>query len=105
MDESVLVLITRILLFTFVTGLLTFVLLYYFRSDWQRTQPGKYIFYFMSSLAVIFLYLAVGPFMIHIHARYYINVILVLLLNFGAWRMTYLLFKIQQGERSSKDHE
>lgn len=102
MDDVVLIVITRILLYTFVTGLFAFVLLYFFRSNWRETTPGKYIFYFMSSLAIIFLYLAVSPMIAHLHVRYYINIVLVMLLNFGAWRMTYLLFKIQQEERSSK---
>lgn len=106
MDDLALIWVSRILLFTFVSGLLTFVALYFFRSNWRTTIPGKYFLYFMSTLTVIFLYLLVTPLLVHYHGRFYINILLALILNFGAWRMTFILFKIQQEDRrNTKDDE
>ena len=103
MDDSTLIWIARILLFTFVAGLLTFVFSYLLRSNWRKTVAGRYVAYFMSTMALLFVYLSLGPVMVQFHARYYVNVVIGLMLNYGAWRMTYILFKIQKGEEKDRN--
>jgi len=105
MDDVVLIWITRVLLFTFVIGLLTFVGSYFLRSNWRGTMVGRYFLYFMTTMALLFLYILLAPTLVHFHGRFYLNIVICLILNYGAWKMTLLLLKIQKGEEVNKMRE
>lgn len=94
--------VNYILLGTLVIGLASFVVMYITRSNWRATKVGKYILYFMTTVAVTFAYLLISPLVGRYYGREVVDFLVLLVLNFTAWRLTLLLRRVQQGERDSK---
>lgn len=94
------------LLITLVVGLFTFVIVYMIGSDWRRNLVGRYVMYFMATIAGTFAYILFSPLLRDVYGKKVIDLAILLLLNFGAWKLTWLLRKIQKGkydESTKKD--
>ena len=95
--------VNYILLGTLVVGLVSFVVMYVARSNWRATRVGKYILYFMATVSVTFAYLLISPLVGRYHGRQYVDFLVLLALNFTAWRLTLLLRRVQQSERDDEE--
>lgn len=91
------------LIFTWAAGLTTFVVSYFLRSNWRDNIVGRYMLYFFATLTGLVIYMFVYPLLRNIPGILYINILVLLLMNYGAWRMTFLLLKIQWKEREHED--
>lgn len=98
MDSETLTTITQILVGTFILGLLTFAFLYFYYSNWRKTTVGPYILLTWLTMAFTFVYILVAPMMLSREVRAYVNVLVAMMLNYGAWRMAFLLIQIQRGK-------
>lgn len=94
--------VNYMLLGTLVIGLISFVLMYATRSNWRATKVGKYLLYFMATVTLTFAYLLISPLVGRYPGRDIIDFLVLIVLNFTAWRLTLLLRKVQQGERKVK---
>lgn len=95
MDE--LRVIAYVLLGTLVLGLVTFVIRYMVGSDWRESLVGRYMMYFMMTITATFAYILISPIIRNAWGKQYVDLIVLGLLNYGAWRLTWLLGKIQKG--------
>lgn len=96
-----------LLLGTLVLGLVAFVITYMVWSDWRKYVVGRYMMYFMATIAGTFAYILVSPMIRDVWGRRYLDLAILVLLNFVAWRLTWLLRKIQKGrydERKIEDY-
>ena len=84
-----------VLLCTFCLGLLTFVVTY-FRSNWKANAVGRYVMYFMITLTGLFFYLLFGELLDEYEGRTYINFLFLITINYGAWKLVWLLYKIRK---------
>ena len=84
-----------VLLCTFCLGLLTFVVTY-FRSNWKANAVGRYMMYFMITLTGLFFYLLFGELLGEYEGRTYINFLFLITINYGAWKLVWLLYKIRK---------
>ena len=92
------------LLATFCLGLLTFILMY-LRSNWRENIIGRYLMYFMANIAFLFVYLLFGALIPKFPGRVLLDMAILLSLNYGAWKITWLLFKIQKlGSEDADEH-
>lgn len=97
--------VNYILLGTLVIGLVSFVVMYFTRSDWRATKVGQYILYFFATIAFTFGYLMISPIVGRYPGREIVDFFVLVTLNFTAWRLTLLLGKVQKHERYIKEHE
>lgn len=81
---------------TFCIGLMTFIFRFYL-SDWRINIVGKYMMYFLVTISVLFIYIFLAPLFGDHPSREIFNVLLLLSLNFGAWKITWLIFNIERG--------
>ena len=89
--------IAYVLLGTLVLGLVTFVIRYMVGSEWRQSLVGRYMMYFMMTIAATFAYILVSPVIRDVWGKQYLDLVILALLNYGAWRLTWLLGKIQKG--------
>lgn len=97
--------VNYILLGTLVIGLVTFVIRYASRSSWRATTVGKYILYFMATVAFTFAYLLVSPLVGRYPGREVVDFFVLIALNLTAWRLTILLWKVQRHEHETHTEE
>lgn len=103
-----LMIIEYVLLATSVVGLVTFVITYMVGSNWRGSLVGRYIMYFMMTMAGTFGYILFSPILqsFDVLGKRVVDIIVLIILNYGAWKLTWLLRKIQKGkydERKSED--
>ncbi len=91
-----------ILLGTFCLGLLTFVVTY-FQSNWRTNLVGKYIMYFMIAMFVVFVYIMLGPIVRSYPGRQIVDIVILLAINYGAWKIVWLLYKIRKNGKVDDD--
>ena len=91
--------VNYILLGTLVIGLFAFVIRYMTRSNWRANRVGKYILYFMATVAVTFAYLLISPVVGRYPGREVVDFFVLIVLNITACRLTLLLWKVQRDER------
>ncbi len=94
--------IQYVLLGTFCLGLLTFVVTY-FKSNWKVNVVGRYIMYFMITLTALFIYLMLGEVLGDYSGRALVNVAFLLAINYGAWKIVWLLYKIRKNGEVKDD--
>lgn len=87
--------IQYVLLSTFCLGLLTFVVTY-LRSGWKSNIIGRYIMYFWIVLTALFIYLLFGEVLGDYPGRIIVNLLFLVAVNFGAWKLSWLLYKIRK---------
>lgn len=97
--------IAYFLLGTLVLGLFTFVITYAIGSNWRKYVVGRYMLYFILTIAGTFFYILILPLVRFIPGRIYIDLIVLLLLNYGAWKLTWLLRRIQKGKFDNEQTE
>jgi len=52
--------------------------------------------YFMVTMFGLFIYILLGPILGNYYGRTIVNYIFLLLINYGAWKLVWLLYKIQK---------
>jgi hypothetical protein len=97
--------ISFVLLGTLVLGLFAFVWIYGTGSDWRESRVGRYLFYFMLTITGTFAYILISPLTRDIPGRIYVDLLILVLLNYGAWKLTWLLRKIQKGDYDDEKFE
>jgi hypothetical protein len=85
------------LLASFCVGLLAFVVIY-FRSNWRENIVGRYVMYFWLTLLVVFFYILFGRLLGNYYGRSVVNTLILIAMNYGAWKLTWLLYKVQNGK-------
>lgn len=96
--------IQYVLLGTFCLGLLTFVITY-FKSNWKANAVGRYIMYFMVTLTALFIYLMLGELLGDYPGRVLVNIAFLLSINFGAWKIVWLLYRIRKNGGIKDDED
>lgn len=92
------------LLGTFCLGLLTFVTTY-FRSNWRTNLVGRYIMYFMVTMLGVFVYIMLGPVVGMYPGRTIVDLLFLFAINYVAWRIVWLIYKIRKDGRVDDDNE
>ena len=92
-----------VLLGTFCLGLLTFVVTY-IRSNWRANVVGRYVMYFMITLTALFVYLLFGELLGDYQGRIVVNFIFLLAINYGAWKLVWLLYRIRKNGEVEDDY-
>jgi hypothetical protein len=92
-----------LLLGTFCLGLLTFVISYV-RSNWRANAVGRYVMYFMITLTGVFFYLLFGELLGDYPGRIIVNIIFLLTINYGAWKLVWLLYRIRKDGEIKDDY-
>jgi hypothetical protein len=90
-------LIEYALLGTFSIALIIFAIRF-FRSDWRVNIVGRYFMYFWITLVILFVYMMIGGFLGDYPGRVIVEVLLLISLNYGAWKMISVLSIIQNGD-------
>lgn len=94
--------LANVLLITLIAALLSFAGLYLLRSQWKANVVGRSVLYSYASFAGLLLYIFVYPFIEEITFGFapYLNILILIGLNIAAWRITYVLIKIQNKEKA-----
>lgn len=87
--------VTNLLLFTACFGLLLFIYRYYRHSYWRMYLVGRYVMYFMLTITGIFTYILIVQLIDPYYGEKFVNLIILIMFNYGVWRMVYLLIKVQ----------
>lgn len=90
------------LLITLCGGLLTFVVRFLFWSNWRSTLVGRYIMAFLLTITGMFIYIFIARLIPNYPGRDAVNIIILLILNYGAWKLAWLIIHIQ---RKGDDNE
>lgn len=93
-----------VLLGTFCLGLLTFVIAY-LTSNWRTNIVGRYVMYFMTTMVVVFVYIMLGPIVGQYPGRPIVDIIILLAINYAAWKIVWLLYKIRKDGEVKDDDE
>jgi len=101
MDEKQI--LAYLLLGTLILGLVTFCVTYAFGSNWRSYTVGRYIMYFMATIAGSFAYIMVSPVVQDFFWKPYVDLAVLIALNYGAWKLTWLLRRIQKGKYQDED--
>lgn len=86
------------LLGTFSLGLIIFAVKF-LKSDWRVNVVGRYFMYFWMTLVTLFVYLLFGGLLGDYPGRAIVEILLLISLNYGAWKMISILSKIQNGDK------
>lgn len=95
--------IISVMLFTFLIGFFTFMVFFIFFTSWRRSRVGRYMAYFLGIIMFVFGYIAIARFLPDHSYKDYLNIMILIAMNLGIWKMVFLIIEVQRGRISDED--